>query len=125
MLRKLFVLPIRFYQRFISPHKAPCCRFTPSCSQYAIDAVMEWGVLVGFFMALWRIIRCNPFSKGGNDPVPINKLRRKFLEKRRAKRAQKGSQKPKNAQTEEEASICKGEEILKDQRAPDAQNSGE
>lgn len=101
MLRKLFILPIRFYQKFISPHKAPCCRFTPSCSQYAIDAITEWGVIVGILMAFWRILRCNPFCKGGHDPVPENKLRRRFLEKRRVKKAEKALKKQKSASKQE------------------------
>lgn len=66
----LALLPIRFYRRFISPLKPPCCRFTPTCSQYAVDAVREWGILIGFALALWRVLRCNPFSRGGYDPVP-------------------------------------------------------
>ena len=66
----LALLTIRFYRRFISPLKPPCCRFTPTCSQYAVDAVREWGILIGFALALWRVLRCNPFSRGGYDPVP-------------------------------------------------------
>ena len=66
------VLLIKFYRKFISPLKKPCCRFTPSCSQYAINAVREWGVLFGLSLALWRILRCNPYSAGGYDPVPKN-----------------------------------------------------
>ncbi|MGM9652332.1 MAG: membrane protein insertion efficiency factor YidD [Eubacteriales bacterium] len=66
----LALLPIRFYRRFISPLKPPCCRFTPTCSQYAVDAVREWGILIGFALSLWRVLRCNPFSRGGYDPVP-------------------------------------------------------
>ncbi|MBQ7365138.1 MAG: membrane protein insertion efficiency factor YidD [Clostridia bacterium] len=88
-LKKLVIFPIKLYQKFISPLKPPCCRFTPSCSQYAIEAVMEWGVIIGLLLALWRILRCNPFSKGGEDPVPINRLKRRFLEKIRQKRALK------------------------------------
>lgn len=89
MLKKLFILPIRFYQKCISPYKAPCCRFTPTCSQYMIEAILEWGVIVGLLMGLWRILRCNPFCKGGYDPVPENKRKKQFLEKRRAKKALK------------------------------------
>lgn len=70
-IRKLFIAPIRFYQKHISPNKgAPCCKYLPTCSQYAIEAVEEWGVFAGLALALWRILRCNPFSKGGYDPVP-------------------------------------------------------
>lgn len=70
-VRKTILIPVKLYQRYISPLKgASSCRFTPTCSQYAIDAVMEWGIIIGPILALWRIIRCNPFSKGGYDPVP-------------------------------------------------------
>ncbi|MBO4262073.1 MAG: membrane protein insertion efficiency factor YidD [Clostridia bacterium] len=60
---------IRFYRRFISPLKKPCCRFYPSCSQYATDAIKKHGAVKGSGMAVWRIMRCNPFGKGGYDPV--------------------------------------------------------
>ncbi|MBP1587884.1 MAG: membrane protein insertion efficiency factor YidD [Clostridia bacterium] len=60
---------IRFYQRFISPMKAPCCRFYPSCSQYAAEAIRKHGAVKGSGMAAWRILRCNPFGKSGYDPV--------------------------------------------------------
>ncbi len=70
-LRSVYLLPVRFYRKFLSPLKpASSCRFTPTCSRYAVDAVMEWGILAGTFLALWRIVRCNPFSSGGHDPVP-------------------------------------------------------
>lgn len=71
------VFLIKFYRRFISPLKKPSCRFTPSCSQYALDAVREWGVLFGISLAIWRILRCNPFSAGGYDPVPKNPLKKR------------------------------------------------
>ena len=64
---------IRFYQRHISPYKTPCCRFVPTCSQYAVQALEEHGFFKGSALALWRILRCNPFSKGGYDPVPRNR----------------------------------------------------
>lgn len=89
MLKKLFILPIRFYRKFISPNKPPCCRFSPTCSQYAIEAITEWGVVVGLALALWRILRCNPFCKGGHDPVPVNRRRRARLEKRKRKKEEK------------------------------------
>ena len=70
-VRRLFLAPVRFYQRFLSPLKGtPSCRFTPTCSAYAVEAVMEWGIVAGTLLALWRVVRCNPFSKGGYDPVP-------------------------------------------------------
>ncbi|MGM9684305.1 MAG: membrane protein insertion efficiency factor YidD [Eubacteriales bacterium] len=62
---------IRFYRKFISPLKRyPTCRFTPSCSAYALEAFMERGFFVGFGLTVWRILRCNPFCAGGYDPVP-------------------------------------------------------
>ncbi len=61
---------IRFYQRGISPLKKPCCRFYPTCSNYAVEAISRFGALRGGAMALWRILRCNPFGRGGYDPVP-------------------------------------------------------
>ena len=61
---------IRFYQRVISPTHPPCCRFVPTCSQYALEAVTKYGALKGGWLALRRILRCNPFCKGGYDPVP-------------------------------------------------------
>jgi uncharacterized protein len=62
--------PIRLYQRFLSPLKPPMCRFTPTCSHYAHDAVLRHGVLRGGLLATWRILRCQPFSAAGPDPVP-------------------------------------------------------
>lgn len=70
-LCEAWLLPVKIYQKFISPLKpTPCCRFTPTCSRYAIEAVREWGLVLGTLLALWRVIRCNPFSAGGDDPVP-------------------------------------------------------
>ncbi|WP_448874215.1 membrane protein insertion efficiency factor YidD [Desulfobulbus propionicus] len=57
------------YQYFISPLFPPVCRFVPTCSQYAIEAVSKYGVFRGIFLAMWRILRCHPFSRGGYDPV--------------------------------------------------------
>ena len=69
-MKKLLLLLIGFYRRQISPYKRPCCRFIPTCSQYALEAVERFGAVKGGAMALWRILRCNPFCKGGYDPVP-------------------------------------------------------
>ena len=70
MAVSVLCLPIRLYRKFISPIKPRCCRFTPSCSQYALEALREWGVFRGSALALWRILRCNPFGGCGPDPVP-------------------------------------------------------
>lgn len=62
---------IRFYQRFLSPLKGgPTCRFYPSCSQYAFDALGKYGAVKGTYLAVKRILRCHPFHPGGYDPVP-------------------------------------------------------
>ncbi|MGE4496965.1 MAG: membrane protein insertion efficiency factor YidD [Deferribacterales bacterium] len=65
----LLIGPIRLYQLFISPMLGPRCRFYPSCSEYAIEAIQKKGIIKGFFLAVWRILRCNPLSAGGYDPV--------------------------------------------------------
>lgn len=70
MLRRLFMLPIRFYQGAISPLFPPVCRFTPTCSQYAVEAIMRHGVVKGSWLALRRIARCHPWGGSGYDPVP-------------------------------------------------------
>ena len=69
-MKKFMLAAIRFYQRRISPARPPCCRFIPTCSQYALEAIEKYGALKGGLLALWRILRCNPFSSGGYDPVP-------------------------------------------------------
>jgi len=73
MFKKLFTAPIKFYQKYVSPSLGRNCRFYPSCSQYTIEAIEEWGVIIGIFLGAWRILRCNPFNKNcGYDPVPKN-----------------------------------------------------
>lgn len=67
---KLFTTLIRFYQYLLSPLLPPACRFTPSCSEYAREALEIHGVLRGSALAVWRILRCHPLCKGGLDPVP-------------------------------------------------------
>lgn len=61
---------IRFYQRNISPFLPSTCKYYPTCSKYAILAIEKYGPIKGSLLAIWRILRCNPFSKGGYDPVP-------------------------------------------------------
>lgn len=68
-MREIFVLPIKGYQRVVSPALPRSCKYHPSCSQYAVDAVSSFGVLRGSILAMWRLLRCNPFSDGGYDPV--------------------------------------------------------
>ena len=69
-MREKVIALIRFYQKNISPLKGTKCPYNPTCSNYALQAVEKYGVVQGGFLALWRIIRCNPFSHGGYDPVP-------------------------------------------------------
>ena len=76
-MKKLLIKLIRFYQRRISPAKPPCCRFIPTCSSYAIEAIEVHGAFKGFFLALYRFLRCNPLCKGGYDPVPKRKPKRR------------------------------------------------
>ena len=65
-----FILLVRFYQVCISPLKPPCCRFTPTCSQYALQALRKHGPIKGLYLTVWRILRCNPWGGSGYDPVP-------------------------------------------------------
>ena len=69
-MKKILITMIRFYQRYLSPLKSTKCPYYPSCSNYGLEAVQKDGAFKGGILALWRIIRCNPFSKGGYDPVP-------------------------------------------------------
>ena len=96
-MKYVFIWLIRLYQKFISPLKrSPTCRFTPTCSAYAIEAFQKRGFFVGSILTAWRLLRCNPFCKGGYDPVP-----------------EKGFRNPKNAGTQEtERCECEDEAHL-------------
>ncbi|MBQ1243669.1 MAG: membrane protein insertion efficiency factor YidD [Clostridia bacterium] len=74
-MKRVLLAVIRFYRRFISPHLPPMCRYYPTCSCYAIEAIETHGALKGGLLAAWRVLRCNPFSTGGFDPVPPKKDR--------------------------------------------------
>ena len=76
-MKHVIIWLISLYRKYISPLKPPCCRFTPSCSAYAIEAFRKRGFFVGFGLTVFRILRCNPFSKGGYDPVPDPRHSRK------------------------------------------------
>lgn len=70
-MKRLFLYLIRFYQKHISPAFPPCCRYTPTCSQYAYEAISRYGAFRGGWLALRRLLRCHPFHKGDfYDPVP-------------------------------------------------------
>lgn len=70
-MKTVLLLLIRFYRRFISPLFPPCCRFSPTCSQYALEAIGKYGALRGGYLTLRRLLRCHPFYKGDYyDPVP-------------------------------------------------------
>lgn len=69
-MKRLLLAALRFYRRHISPHLPPMCRYYPTCSRYAIEAIETHGALRGGLLALWRLLRCNPLSPGGYDPVP-------------------------------------------------------
>ncbi len=73
-VRTAFVWTIRGYQTFVSPALPRRCKYYPSCSQYAIDALVRYGVLRGIVLAGWRLLRCNPMSYGGYDPVDLQRL---------------------------------------------------
>ena len=71
MIKKILIGMIRFYQKYLSGAKGyPSCKYYPTCSNYAMEAIEKHGALKGSLLAAWRILRCNPFSKGGYDPVP-------------------------------------------------------
>ncbi|MDR2900807.1 MAG: membrane protein insertion efficiency factor YidD [Treponema sp.] len=69
-LKSLLLLLIRFYQQAVSPHFPPSCKYVPTCSAYAYEALQKHGFLKGTYLAIKRILRCHPFRKGGYDPVP-------------------------------------------------------
>ena len=70
-MKKLFIGLINFYRKYLSGMKTtPTCKFIPTCSEYGIEAIEKYGALKGGLLTIWRILRCNPFSRGGYDPVP-------------------------------------------------------
>ncbi len=72
-MKHVAIFLVGLYRKYISPLKKPCCRFTPTCSQYAVEAFEKRGFFVGLALTVWRVLRCNPFGKGGYDPVPDKK----------------------------------------------------
>ena len=75
-MKRVLIALVRFYQTAISPYKKPCCKYYPTCSNYAVEAIERFGAFKGSFLALYRILRCNPFSRGGYDPVPEKRDKR-------------------------------------------------
>lgn len=69
-MKKVLIRLVRFYQRNISAYRLRCCNYIPTCSQYAVEALEKYGAVKGSWLAFKRILRCNPFHKGGYDPVP-------------------------------------------------------
>ena len=74
VLRRVAIAPIRAYQRVISPMVGERCKYYPSCSEYAAQAITRFGILRGLVLAGWRLLRCNPWSRGGFDPVEDQRL---------------------------------------------------
>lgn len=72
-MKAFLLMVIRAYRAHISPHTKPSCKFIPTCSQYGLEAVERFGAVKGGALTLWRILRCNPWSRGGYDPVPDKK----------------------------------------------------
>lgn len=80
MMKKIFIEPVRFYQKFISPAFPPSCRYQPTCSNYMIQAIEKHGAK-GVLMGVARILRCHPWTEGGDDPVPdVFSLKRNYAE---------------------------------------------
>ncbi len=74
VVRQLVLAPIVVYQRVISPALPRRCKYEPTCSRYAVDAIREYGILRGLVLAGWRLLRCNPWSYGGYDPVEAQRV---------------------------------------------------
>lgn len=97
-MKRVMIAIVRWYQKSISPYKPPCCRFTPTCSAYAIEAFEKRGFFMGLLLSVWRILRCNPFCKGGYDPVP----ERGFRNPKNRKKAEEPTDIPSPEVTEKE-----------------------
>ncbi len=68
-MKYVLIWIVKFYRRFISPLKKPCCRFYPTCSEYALEAITKYGAFKGTYLAVKRVLKCHPFNKGGYDPL--------------------------------------------------------
>ncbi len=69
-MKKILIFLVKAYRKYVSPARQPCCRFTPTCSAYALEALEKYGAVKGSWLALKRLCKCHPFHKGGYDPVP-------------------------------------------------------
>lgn len=69
-MKKILMFLVRWYQKNISPLSPPSCKYTPTCSQYSLEALERYGAIKGSYLSIKRILRCHPFAKGGYDPVP-------------------------------------------------------
>ena len=78
-MKRVLLALLRFYKRSVSPLLPNACRFTPTCSEYAMEAIQKHGALKGTGLAIWRVLRCNPFCKGGYDPVPEPKKHKESI----------------------------------------------
>ena len=78
-MKRILLALLRFYKRCISPLLPNACIYTPTCSEYAMEAIEKHGVLKGTGLAIWRVLRCNPFMKGGYDPVPEPKKQKESI----------------------------------------------
>ena len=101
-MKQVCIWLIRFYQRFLSPLKRrPTCRFTPTCSAYAIEAFQKRGFFVGFGLTVWRILRCNPFGKWGYDPVPEKMSKEEKALYKKIPKYQRGTEKKQKEHNED------------------------
>ena len=78
-MKRILIAVLRFYKRYISPLLPDACIYTPTCSEYAMEAIQKHGVIKGMGLAIWRVLRCNPFAKGGYDPVPEPKKHKESI----------------------------------------------
>jgi len=91
-MKHVAIFFVRLYRKWISPIKPPCCRFSPTCSAYALEAFQKRGFLAGLILTVWRILRCNPFGKAGYDPVPEKGFKRVPLRRNRESTPSQGDQ---------------------------------
>ena len=82
MISRFLIWLVRLYQNGLSPILPSVCKYRPSGSEYMREAIREWGPIIGVMLGIFRLLRCNPFSKGGYDPVPVNRAKRKRQEKK-------------------------------------------